>query len=100
MTIDDSRDNGNTNVLQILAVPRGCRIEKDGTGAMTIDGEAAELRPVEPFKGTPALTDQRDCKRVEPEPFETVELEVPENVTRMDTFKNRRADDDGGPDAA
>jgi hypothetical protein len=103
----DSRDNSNANVLQILAVPRGARIEKDGT-ALTVDGEACELKPLEPFTGTPPLlADQRDHndERVEPERarFEVHELEPPANVQRLDTFRNRRDgddDQDGGPNAA
>ena len=88
----NSRDNGDTNVLQILAVPRGCRIEKDGAGAITIEGEAAELKPIEPFVGTPpVLADQRDYKRVEPEPFEATEITPPENVVRLNPYKR---DDD------
>ena len=94
----NSRDNGDTNGLQILAVPRGCKVNtKDGT--ITIDGEAADLKPIEPFTGTPALTDQRDHndQRAEPEceraRFEVREAEVPQNVTRLDSFKNRRDDD-------
>jgi hypothetical protein len=92
----NSRDNGDTNGLQILAVPRRCRVNtKDGT--ITIDGEPGELKPLEPFTGTPALTDQRDYnERAEPERarFEVSELEMPQNVTRMDSFKNKRDSDD------
>jgi hypothetical protein len=80
----------NPNV-QIFAVPRGARVERDGT-AFTIDGEATELKPIEPFKGTPPLlADQRESKRRaeferEPEP-EPERLEVHEvdigNVTLL-----------------
>ena len=89
----NTNHNTEAQVVQIFAVPRGARIEKDGT-ALTIDGEACELQAVEPFKGTPALTDERDhsadYKRAEPERerFETVELEPPENLVRMDRFKS------------
>jgi hypothetical protein len=94
---------GDVNIVQIFAVPRGARIEKDGT-AITIDGAAVELKPLEPFTGTPALTDQRDQydQRAEPEPvrFEVTELEPPANVSRLDTFRNRRDSEDGGGSGA
>ena len=101
----DSRDNGATNVLQILAVPRGCKVEKDGS-AITVEGEAVELKPIEPFTGTPPLlADQRDYndQRAEParEHFEVHELETAANVQRLDSFRNRRdSEDEGGPGAA
>jgi hypothetical protein len=102
----NSRDNGNTNVLQIYSVPHGGKIDpKDGT--ITIEGAAAELRPIEPFVGTPPLlVDRRDHhdRRAEPvvERFEVIEAEASENVSRLDTFRNRRdsEDDGGGPDDA
>ena len=43
------------------------------------------------------MTDQRDYnERAEPERarFEVSELEMPQNVTRMDSFKNKRDSDD------
>jgi hypothetical protein len=103
----NSRDNSDTNILQIYAVPRGARIEKDGTGAITVDGAAVELQPIEPFTGTPPLlVDQRDHNDQHAEPererFEVTELEVPENLVRLDTLVRKRDSDDGdqGPDAA
>ena len=92
--------NDDTNVLQIFAVPRGGKIDpKDGT--ITVDGDpVTELQSVEPFVGTPALTDKRDHhkQRVEPivEPLEVIEIDT-SNVTVM-----RRRDDgqDGGPTPA
>ena len=101
---DNNRDKGATNVLQILAVPRGARIEKDGTGAITIDGEPAKLSTLEPFTGTPALSDLRDHNDERPEPprerFEVREAEPPANVSRLDTFRNRRDNEDDGPSGA
>jgi hypothetical protein len=97
-----NRTRSDENVLQIYAVPRGGKIEKDGT--ITVDGE---LTPVEPFKGTPALTDQRDQPKPEPierERFEAREAAVPENVTVLNPHGRRQRDDDsedeGGPGAA
>ena len=94
-------DNANANVLQILSVPRGCRVQTDGTGAITIDGEAAELKPIEPFTGTPALTDQRDHHKQRDQPtlerLEVIEVDA-SNVTRLDFDK--RDGDDEPPDAA
>ena len=102
--INNNRDNDDTNVLQIYAVPRGGKINpKDGT--ITVEGDpVTELQSVEPFTGTPALTDQHEYKRVEPEPtpFETVELEPPQNITVLNPYSRRQRDDsdDGSsPDA-
>ena len=103
ITGGDSRDNGDTNVLQIYSVPKGGKIEKDGT--ITIEGAVVELSPIEPFTGTPALTDQREYKRVEPDPvpFEVTEIDPPQNVTVLNPHGRRQHDndtDDGGPGAA
>ena len=100
----NTRDNGDTNGLQILAVPRGCRVERDGT-ALTVDGEAIELRPLEPFTGTPPLlADQRDyndqCAEPERERFEVPETEVPQNLVRLDVYKSKHDDSDGEPPGA
>jgi hypothetical protein len=52
------------------------------------------------------LTDQRDQydQREQPEPererFEVTELEPPQNVTRIDSYKNKCDDEDGSPGAA
>jgi hypothetical protein len=80
-------------ITQIFAVPRGARFAADGT--VTIEGEATELKPVEPYNGTPALTDQTEQPApMIAEPLPVIEFEVPENVTRLDTFQRKR-DDDG-----
>ena len=84
--------DANTNV-QILAVPRGARVEHDGT-AITIHGQAVELKPVEPFTGTPPLDLLTDQREAQPAPFEVREMDPPANVSRLDTFRNRRDDDD------
>jgi hypothetical protein len=99
-----SRGDDNTNALQVLSVPKGARVNTKN-GIITIDGERSELQPIEPFTGTPALTDKRDHNdRDEPERerFEVTEITPPENVSRLDSFRNRRDNDDndGGPDAA
>ena len=94
--------------MQILAVPRGAKVSiKDGS--ITIDGEATELRPVEPFTGTAplsALTDQREYRR-EPEPeherFDVAEAEPPQNILVLNPHGRRQRDDDTddpGPGAA
>ena len=95
-----SRDNGDTNGLQILAVPRGAGSALK-TGQSRSMASLASWKPIEPFTGTPALTDQRDYnERAEPERarFEVSELEPPQNVTRMDSFKNKRDSDDNNDD--
>jgi hypothetical protein len=103
-SITTSNTNTNTNynsdaIVQIFAVPRGGRVDtKDGT--ITIDGEAIELKPIEPFTGTPALSDLRDHndQRAEREPV-VERLEVTEIDTTNITVLRRR-DEDQGPGAA
>jgi hypothetical protein len=90
---------GGNNVsldVQIYAVPRGAKFGKDGT--ITIDGEATELTSVEPYEGTPALTDEST-----PAPFEpplAERLEVIEVDTSNVTVLRRRSDDDDDPAGA
>ena len=98
---DTGRDNGATNALQILAVPRGCRVEKDSTGAITVEGQAVELKPVVPFeRHASAISRPTRLQSRAPEPlrererFEVREAEVPANVSRLDSFRNRRDNDD------
>ena len=86
---------GDINITQIFAVPRGARIEKDGT-AITIDGSPVELATVSPFEGTPplGLTDQTEQPAPMPEPPPVIELDT-SNVTVL-----RRRDDDDDPAGA
>jgi hypothetical protein len=90
-------------ITQILAVPRGGRIDQSGT--ITIDGElVSELPSVEPYEGTPplsAITDQTQPAPLEPpQPLPVVEVDTA-NVTRLDQFKTRRDEDEhGGPGVA
>ena len=46
---------GDVGIVNIFAVPRGARVEKDGT-AITIDGTPIELTTITPFEGTPPLS--------------------------------------------
>ena len=87
----------------ILAIPHGCFLD-DAQRA-----NPAELipfgTPIEPFEGTPPLSDLRDHnQRKQPEPererFEVHEVEPPANVTRLDTFVRRRDEEDNPPGAA
>jgi hypothetical protein len=77
---------GSGDITQILAVPRGAAVDVRN-GTVTIEGEATELSSIEPYAGTPALTDQSQPAPAEPLPVHEVDTE---NVTRLDTFKRER----------
>jgi hypothetical protein len=58
----------NNNTVNIYAVPRGAALDlKDGV--LTIEGTATELTRIEPFTGTPALTDDssEQTNKVQPD---------------------------------
>jgi len=74
----------NNNTVNIFAVPRGATLDlKDGK--VSVDNGPTTLEPVEPFTGTPALTDQTDTNqqtnKSEPLPVQEVDTS---NVTRLD----------------
>jgi len=95
---------GDINIVQIYAVPRGAALNvKDDT--ITIDGEATPLESIEPFQGTPALTEDTipggpdgpsqavpdssvspPMKQAEPLPVINIDTA---NVTRLDTYRER-----------
>jgi hypothetical protein len=89
-----SGGNGGDVNIQIFAVPRGAKVTRDGT-VTTIDGEVlTELPSVEPYAGTPALTDQGaepPLAAAPPDPLPGLELGA-DNVTRLNTFKRNRED--------
>jgi hypothetical protein len=99
-----SVDNSERSLIA-YSLPRGSSIDTK-TGEITFP-EGVEPEPVVPFKPTAdwtktPLADRRD-QRAEPacEPFEVTEAEVPQNVTRLDTFVRKRDSDEQGPgDAA
>jgi len=79
----------NYNTVNIFAVPRGAALDlKTGTVSLE-NGSPTTLDPVEPFTGTPALTDQSDTtqaseqtnKPADPLPVQRVDTS---NVTRLD----------------
>jgi hypothetical protein len=84
--------NGGDVNIQIFAVPRGAKVTQDGT-VTSIDGEVlTELLSVEPYAGTPALTDQgAELAAAPPDPLSVLELGA-DNVTRINTFKRNRED--------
>ena len=82
-------------------MPRGG--PRPGSGRLIWpDGTPAEPLPLEPFAGTPALTDKRDhpAPLEQRERFEVAEVEAPENLVRLDRFKAQRDNDDEPPGAA
>jgi hypothetical protein len=88
---------GDINIVQIIAVPRGGRLDAK-SGTITIDGEVVTEPPnVEPYSGSPAL-ELTDQSQSPPEPSPVLELETG-NVTRLDSFVRRRSDDEE-PDTA
>ena len=85
---------GDVNIVQIIAVPRGGRLDPK-SGTITIDGELVTEPPnVEPYQPTPPLelTDQTEQPAPIAEPLPVVELE-PANVTRLDQYKAKRDDE-------
>jgi hypothetical protein len=86
----------DVNIVQIFAVPRGAALDVKA-GTVTIDGiGATELPSVEPYAGTPALTEQGPALEpphaaAPPDPLPALELGA-DNVTRLDTFKRDRED--------
>ena len=88
--------SGDINLVQIFAVPRGAALDlKDGV--VTIEGESAQLKPVEPFEGTPplrgaaadipagaALPVKIGSPRSEPLPVHNIDTV---NVTRLDRHR-------------
>ena len=84
---------GDVNIVQIIAVPRGGRLDPK-SGTITIDGELVTEPPnVEPYQPTPPLelTDQTEQPAPIAEPLlSSVE---PANVTRLDQYKAKRDDE-------
>ena len=87
---------GDINIVQIIAVPRGGKLDPKTGMITTIDGAAVsdlpELRPYEP---TPplGLSDQTQPAPIEP-PLPIPEVDTA-NVERLDAWRKR---DDGSPD--
>ena len=94
ITSTNGNSGGDINIVQIFAEPRGAQVTQDGT-VTTIDGEVlTELPSVEPYAGTPALTDQGaepPLAAAPPDPLPGLELGA-DNVTRLNTFKRNRED--------
>ena len=93
-----SGPSGDINIVQILAVPRGARIDKSGA-VLTLEGEAVELAKVEPYTGSAplGLSDQT----APPAPIEPPErLPIHELDVSNVTVLRRRSDDDPEPGAA
>jgi hypothetical protein len=84
--------NGDVNIVQIFAVPRGARVDvKDGS-VITIDGESTELSSIEPYQPTPGL----DAMPQLPPPVEQDVLKVepisepePDNITPLSAWRRR-----------
>jgi hypothetical protein len=101
-TSNGNGGSGDTinNIVQIIAVPRGGRLDPK-SGTITIDGELVSEPPIiEPYQATPALlTDETQPAPIDP-PLPVIELEQPANVTRLDSFVGRRDDGDDPAGAA
>jgi hypothetical protein len=69
--------SGDVSITQIFSVPHGGKLTPDGS--VVIDGRATELSSVEPYPGTPALTDQSQPAPIEP-PLPVLEVDTT-NVT-------------------
>ena len=112
-TIINGKVEGDTitnNTVNIYAVPRGAALDL-AAGTITIEGAPiADLTPIEPFTGTPALTDQRDDKVMPeripdpiPAPLPIEPLDT-SNVTRLNTeriaYRQRKAEEQAARHAA
>jgi hypothetical protein len=77
---------------------------KDEKTVLWPDGTVTDPPPFVPYEPTPDWTRTTRASAAEPQPepiaFEVAEAEVPENVTRLDTFVRRRDDESGGSGAA
>jgi hypothetical protein len=91
--------NGDINIVQIIAVPRGGRLDPK-SGTIVVDGELVTEPPtISPHEGTPALlTDetQTSAPIEPPEHLPIVEMEPAQNVTRLDFERAKREDPEGG----
>ena len=77
---------GDTYISQIFAVPRGGTVDvREGT--ITVDGAAISPAPVNPYEGTPAITNQ--LQSTPPAPLPVIDVAT-DNITRLDTFKRER----------
>jgi hypothetical protein len=89
--VNTNYNGGDVSITQIFAVPRGAALDVK-EGEITIDGDpVTELSSIEPYPGTPGLPAPIDA----PAPIERlpiVEMDEPENVTRLDQFKAKRDD--------
>ena len=96
----NNSDNNERLPDIIFAVPRGAQFAADRRTLIWPDGTPAEPLPLEPFKGTPALTDKRDYPEPSRERFEVREVEAPQNLVRLDVYKSKHDDSDGEPSGA
>ena len=88
--------NGDVNIVQIFAVPRGARVDiKDGS-VVTIDGEVTELKSIAPYDPTPGLDAmpqlsppvEQDVLKVEP-----ISEPEPDNITPLSAWRRRDVPD-------
>jgi hypothetical protein len=88
---------GDINIVQILAVPRGARLSKDGT--VMLDGEVTALKPISPYEPTPPLelTDQSEPAAPLPEPLPVIEMTDDGKVVSLRRWSS---DDESDPGAA
>jgi hypothetical protein len=89
-------EGGGDISLQILAVPRGALIDK--SGKVVLDGEGAELTPIEPYAGTPGIDAMPQLPPpVESAPAESSPVEPESDATNIMPLNAwRRRDDAGG----
>jgi hypothetical protein len=94
----------STVEFNVWSLPHGTQIGPDGKTVLWPDGTTTDPPLVVPYTPTHDWTGTR-ASAAEPEPelapipFEVNEAEVPENLVRLDSFKNRR-EDEPGPGAA
>jgi hypothetical protein len=97
--VNHKGDDNPTGIVNIFAVPRGAHITHDGTG-VTIDGQAIELQPFEPYKGTPplGLSDQSEPS-AEPS-FERLEVNEIDTSNVTPLRPRDHTDEDSEPPGA
>jgi len=94
--------SADINIVQIFSVPRGAAVDLKG-GSVTVEGKAIEHLPsIEPYEGTPRM--KADAVRSDPadaaepvkgrpyaEPLPVLDIDA-DNITRLDTYRDRDAD--------
>ena len=90
------RRYNNVLAINILGVARGGRYNSD-TGTVTFPGGSDALEPFTPIAPTPSILPalaQPDLEPPTPLPVEVIEVLDNPKLTRLDTWRDRKRDED------